>query len=136
MTPVNASQQLANALPEGDDTGYMGQALFPVPAEDPNDPLQWPKFKKTMILIIVCLYSFLGNSALLGVGPYINLWSKEFNVTQAEASSLISYPNLAYGLTCWLLVPLYLRFGRRPVMLVSLLAVSGGCSLLNDTKKC
>lgn len=24
---------------EGDDTGY-GQALFPAPAEDPNDPLQ------------------------------------------------------------------------------------------------
>lgn len=24
---------------EGDDTAY-GQALFPVPAEDPNDPLQ------------------------------------------------------------------------------------------------
>ncbi|KAJ3561322.1 hypothetical protein NPX13_g8992 [Xylaria arbuscula] len=110
---------------EGDDTG-LGQALFPVPAEDPNDPLQWPKIKKTTILIIVCLYSFLGNSALLGVGPYITLWSEEFNVSQAEASSLISYPNLAYGLTCWLLVPLYLRFGRRPVMLVSLLAFIAG----------
>jgi hypothetical protein len=24
---------------EGDDTAY-GQALFPIPAEDPNDPLQ------------------------------------------------------------------------------------------------
>lgn len=24
---------------EGDDTGY-GQALYPVPAQDPNDPLQ------------------------------------------------------------------------------------------------
>jgi hypothetical protein len=26
-------------IPEGDDTAY-GQALFPIPAEDPNDPLQ------------------------------------------------------------------------------------------------
>ena len=26
-------------VPEGDDSAY-GQALFPVPAEDPNDPLQ------------------------------------------------------------------------------------------------
>ncbi|KAI0502752.1 putative MFS transporter [Xylaria bambusicola] len=115
---------------EGDDTGY-GQALFPVPAEDPNDPLQWSKGQKTMILIIVCIYSFLGNSALLGVGPYITLWSETFNVSQAEASTLISYPNLAYGLTAWLLVPLYLRFGRRPVMLGSLLAfIAGlaGCS--------
>ncbi|KAF2965859.1 hypothetical protein GQX73_g7745 [Xylaria multiplex] len=57
---------------DGDDTGY-GQALFPVPAEDPNDPLQWPRFKKIMILIVICVYSFLGNSALLGVGPYLTL---------------------------------------------------------------
>ncbi len=77
-----------------------------------------------MILIIVCVYSFLGNSALLGVGPYITLWSEAFDVSQADASTLISYPNLAYGLTSWLLVPLYLRFGRRPVILGSMLAVS------------
>lgn len=29
---------------EGDDTVF-GQALFPVPSSDPNDPLNWPKFK-------------------------------------------------------------------------------------------
>jgi hypothetical protein len=29
---------------EGDDTFY-GQALFPVPSNDPNDPLNWPRFK-------------------------------------------------------------------------------------------
>ncbi|KAI8624947.1 putative MFS transporter [Xylariaceae sp. FL1651] len=115
---------------EGDDTGY-GQALFPVPAEDPNDPLQWSRFKKLIILVIICLYSFLGNSALLGVGPYITLWSETFRVSQADASTLISYPNLAYGLTSWILVPLYLKLGRRPVMLGSLLAfIAGlaGCS--------
>ncbi|KAI1748678.1 putative MFS transporter [Xylaria castorea] len=110
---------------DGDDTGY-GQALFPVPAEDPNDPLQWSKSKKSIILVIVCVYSFLGNSALLGVGPYITLWSEVFGVSQAEASTLISYPNLAYGLTSWLLVPLYLRYGRRPVMLGSMLAFIAG----------
>ncbi|KAH8161756.1 hypothetical protein CIB48_g6491 [Xylaria polymorpha] len=86
--------QVVNAWADGDDTGY-GQALFPVPAEDPNDPLQWSKSKKTTILVIVCVYSFLGNSALLGVGPYITLWSEVFGVSQAEASTLISYPNLA-----------------------------------------
>ncbi|KAH9895336.1 putative MFS transporter [Xylariomycetidae sp. FL2044] len=110
---------------EGDDTGY-GQALFPVPAEDPNDPLQWTKFRKTMILVVICCYSFLGNSALLGVGPYITLWSELFRVTPAEASTLISYPNLAYGFSSLVLVPLYLRIGRRPVMLGSMLAFIAG----------
>ncbi|KAI0172602.1 MFS general substrate transporter [Hypoxylon sp. FL1284] len=118
---------------EGDDA-YHGQALFPVPAEDPNDPLQWPQAKKITILVIICTYSFLGNSALLGPGPYLNLWSELFNVSQAEASTLISYPNLAYGFGSFFLVPLYLKIGRRPVMLGSLLAfVAGlaGCSQAN-----
>ena len=87
---------------EGDDTGY-GQALFPVPALDPNDPLQWSNFKKTMILVVCSLYSFLGNSALLGPSVYIGIFSQEFGITPNKASGLISYTNLAFG------------FGRPPL---------------------
>ena len=111
-----------NAL-EGDDTGY-GQALFPVPAEDPNDPLQWPAYKKIMILVICSLYSFLGNAALTGPAPYIEIYAEEFKIAPGVASNLISYPNLAYGFGSLLLVPLYLKIGRRPVMLMSIIAVS------------
>jgi hypothetical protein len=39
LRPFLNAQQPANRQPEGDDTGY-GQALYPVPADDPNDPLQ------------------------------------------------------------------------------------------------
>lgn len=105
---------------EGDDTGY-GQALYPVPAEDPNDPLQWPMFKKNMILIICSAYSFLGNSALLGPAVYIAIFSKEFDISFTTASGLISYANLAYGFGSLILVPAYLKFGRRPVTLISML---------------
>ncbi|KAI8630689.1 MFS general substrate transporter [Xylariaceae sp. FL1651] len=110
---------------EGDDTGY-GQALFPVPAEDPNDPLQWSNFKKTMILIICSFYSFLANAALIGPSPYINLWAEEFNISPTEASQLISYPNLAFGFGSLIFVPLYLKIGRRPVMLISLIVFCAG----------
>jgi hypothetical protein len=110
--------------PEGDDTGY-GQALFPVPADDPNDPLQWGNFKKTMILCICAAYSFLGNSSLLGPSVYIGIFSESFGIDPATASGLISYPNLAYGFGSLLLVPAYLKFGRRPVMLLSIIFVSG-----------
>lgn len=81
---------------EGDDTGY-GQALYPVPSEDPNDPLQWSNSKKTMILIIVSLYSFLGNSALIGPSVYLEIYAEEFGISVTEASGLVSYPNLVYG---------------------------------------
>ncbi|KAI0161311.1 putative MFS transporter [Xylariaceae sp. FL1272] len=116
---------------EGDDTGY-GQALFPVPAEDPNDPLQWSNLKKTMILIICSSYSFLANAALIGPvakvlqSPYLNIWAGEFKISTTEASELISYPNLAFGLGSLIFVPLYLKFGRRPIMLVSLITFCAG----------
>ncbi|KAI1275724.1 putative MFS transporter [Xylaria sp. FL0933] len=110
---------------EGDDTGY-GQALFPVPAEDPNDPLQWSSFKKTMILIICSFYSFLANAALIGPSPYIDLWAEEFAISPTKASELVSYPNLAFGLGSLIFVPLYLKFGRRPVMLISLVVFCAG----------
>lgn len=104
---------------EGDDTAY-GQALFPVPAEDPNDPLQWTRSKKIGILLVCSFYSFLGNSALLGPAVYIGIYSMEFNITPNTASGLISYPNLAFGFGSLILVPLYHKFGRRPVMLLSM----------------
>jgi hypothetical protein len=50
-----------------------------------------------MILVIVAIYSFLGNSSLTGPSVYIGLYSKEFGISEAEASGLISYPNLAFG---------------------------------------
>ncbi|KAJ9136991.1 MFS general substrate transporter [Coniochaeta hoffmannii] len=110
---------------EGDDTAY-GQALFPVPAEDPNDPLQWSKPKKTMILVVVSLYSFLGNSALLGPAVYLVNFAMEFGVDVNKASGIVSYPNLAYGFGSLLLVPLYHKIGRRPVMLGSLVFYCAG----------
>lgn len=76
-----------------------------------------------MILLVVCLYSFLGNAALQGPGPHITLWAETFGVSQATASELISYPNLAYGFGSLVLVPMYMKFGRRPVMLGSMVTV-------------
>lgn len=104
---------------EGDDTAY-GQALFPVPAEDPNDPLQWEKWKKLAILTICSLYSFLSNTALLGPSVYIGIFSEQFGISSTRASGLISYPNICYGVGTLITVPMYLKFGRRPIMLGSL----------------
>ncbi|KAK3937817.1 MFS general substrate transporter [Diplogelasinospora grovesii] len=110
---------------EGEETHY-GQALFPVPSADPNDPLQWPKFKKHMILLCCALFSFLGNSALIGPSVYIGIFSEQFGVDPNTAAGLVNYPNLAFGFGSLILVPLYRKFGRRPIMLLSLLTYSLG----------
>lgn len=75
-----------------------------------------------MILVICSLYSFLGNSALLGPSVYILIYSEEFGISPTTASGLISYPNIMYGCGTLLTIPAYLKFGRRPVMLLTMLA--------------
>lgn len=58
---------------------------------------QWTNFKKTMILTTCALYSFFGNSALLGPSVYITIFSEQFGISENAASGLISYANLAFG---------------------------------------
>lgn len=50
-----------------------------------------------MILTTCALYSFFGNSSLLGPSVYISIFSEEFGISQNAASGLISYANLAFG---------------------------------------
>ncbi|KAL2865880.1 major facilitator superfamily domain-containing protein [Aspergillus lucknowensis] len=103
----------------GANSSY-GQALYPVPTDDPNDPLNWPAWKKNAILVIIAAYSFLGNCSLVGPSVYISIYSEEFGISHADASGLISYPNLAFGFGSLILVPMYLKFGRRIVTLLSM----------------
>lgn len=82
----------------------------------------------------------MGNSALTGPSVYITIYSEEFGISSAEASGLISYANLAFGFGMsqkrngfvyfysmfsgsLLLVPMYLKIGRRPVTLLSMVTV-------------
>lgn len=58
---------------------------------------QWGNTKKTLILTVCALYSFLGNSSLLGPSVYIAIFSEEFEISPNTASGLISYANLAFG---------------------------------------
>ncbi|SPQ24199.1 9358e558-0a8f-4d0f-94db-5f2407f087a7 [Thermothielavioides terrestris] len=110
---------------EGEETHY-GQALFPVPSADPNDPLQWPRWKKHVILFLCCAFSFLGNSALIGPSTYIGPWAAEFGIDTNTAAGLVNYPNLVFGFGNFVLIPLYRKIGRRPVMLMALLAYAAG----------
>ena len=86
-----------------------------------------------MILIICSFYSFLSNSALLGPSVYITIYAEEFKISAQTASGLISYPNLAYGFGSLFLVPAYLKFGRRPILLLSLLTVGNKHQIVDCT---
>ena len=57
---------------------------------------------------------------------YIGIFAEAFAITPSKASGLISYPNIMYGVGTLITVPSYLKFGRRPVMLITLLIYLAG----------
>lgn len=97
-----------------------------MPSADPNDPLQWSNWKKGTILALASLYSFLANSSLLGPSVYIGIYIEEFHISPTVASGLVNFPNLSFGFGALILVPLFYKLGRRPVMLFSMLLFCAG----------
>jgi hypothetical protein len=105
---------------EGDET-YYGQALFPIPTADPNDPLNLPRWRKYCCLISVVLFTLVGNASILMPAPFIIPWTEEYGVTAQEASTVETYPVLMYALINLIWVPFALKFGRRPVWLLAVI---------------
>jgi MFS family permease len=99
----------------------FGQAIYPVPSADPNDPLRLPQWRKEAILICVVLYSLIGNATGLAPSVYILPWATEFGVSPNISSKIVSYGILAYGVANLVWVPFALKFGRRTAWLSSLL---------------
>ncbi|KAL5587224.1 hypothetical protein FOVSG1_012360 [Fusarium oxysporum f. sp. vasinfectum] len=111
---------------KGQESTAYGLALYPVPSDDPNDPLQWPKWKKTTLLLLVSVYSFLANGSLFGPTVYVNYLADKFHKTPNQTSQLTTYPNLLFGFGSLIFVPMYRKIGRRPVMLISLVLYCAG----------
>jgi MFS family permease len=56
----------------------------------------------------------------------IGIFSETFGVDPNTAAGLINYPNLAFGFGSLILVPAYHKFGRRPIMLLSIIFYMAG----------
>jgi MFS family permease len=96
--------------------------LSPQPAEDPNDPLNWPAWKKEVIIAILCLGSMLNAGTN---GPFLN--ASYFSMSQRIHTSLTTvvlvsgYNLLAAGCIGPFVSGFSRKFGKRPVFLVSTL---------------
>ncbi|SCO86498.1 uncharacterized protein FRV6_10625 [Fusarium oxysporum] len=101
MEPIRTDPDIPGtvdmSLSEGQESTAYGLALYPVPSDDPNDPLQWPKWKKTTLLLLVSVYSFLANGSLFGPTVYVNYLADKFHKTPNQTSQLTTYPNLLFG---------------------------------------
>jgi hypothetical protein len=73
--------------------------LIPQPADDPNDPLNWPIWKKTISFIVMTLFCIEGGWAIGGVSTSIILLIKEFHTDlNTTIDGVINWSVLLLGL--------------------------------------
>ncbi|KAH7401124.1 major facilitator superfamily domain-containing protein [Phaeosphaeria sp. MPI-PUGE-AT-0046c] len=93
--------------------------LYPFPTSDPDDPLNWSKWRKTVNFALVCFYVFwtfvqldIGFTAWGPMQDQLGFSDDDMNLGIA-----INYGGLAIG--CILFIPFVHKYGRRPLYLFS-----------------
>lgn len=110
-----------------------GILLNPQPQNDPNDPLNWPVWRRDMALLVIGFHSFVigGQTAVLATG--FTSMSEEFGVTQSKLAYLVGAYMLTLGVGSVFFAPTAVLYGKRLVYLVALIvwivgAIIGGAS--------
>ncbi|KAL1305030.1 hypothetical protein AAFC00_003929 [Neodothiora populina] len=113
--------------------------LVPEPSQDPADPLNFPMWRKLAILSCMSLYAFITNvsSAIISSAlPELVTAFATFSRT-GPPTGLVPFSSLTHLIAVNILmlgasniwwVPLGNTFGRRPIILVSILLLTG-CSV-------
>ncbi|CAG8137752.1 unnamed protein product [Penicillium salamii] len=112
--------------------------LIPPPSEDPKDPLNWSRGFRLFIAFIANTTVFLAQ--LISAGPSVNIMNMVhdlFNATPthpkyptlvAKVSYFFSGMVFLQSMSNLFYMPVIIKYGRRPVYIVSLL-LFGACSL-------
>ncbi|GIZ36792.1 hypothetical protein CKM354_000025900 [Cercospora kikuchii] len=94
---------------------------IPIPSADPNDPLNFSKWRKLGIMVCCCWFSVFSLVLVAGLGPIIPVFMDLYmpqGYSSTEIINLTTYPSLVMACGAFLMLPLSMMFGRRPVFLV------------------
>ncbi|KAH6656908.1 major facilitator superfamily domain-containing protein [Truncatella angustata] len=101
-----------------------GVALFPQPSDDPNEPLNWPKWRKVVNMALIfgmtmAAFTMLMVQTVFWQQMVIDLDVDTTDLTNAQSAQLAG---LAVG--CLFFIPLTVKYGRRLTYLVSIAAMA------------
>ncbi|KDQ58236.1 hypothetical protein JAAARDRAFT_206902 [Jaapia argillacea MUCL 33604] len=93
--------------------------LVPQPSDDPRDPLNWPRLKKELLFWSICfiagLVGAVGPLLAPGYAVIAGEWGVTANAVAASNGDLV----VALGCIMMLQAPFAVKYGRRPVFLIS-----------------
>ncbi|KAH8109544.1 MFS general substrate transporter [Phellopilus nigrolimitatus] len=98
--------------------GKDGIILIPQPSDSPNDPLNWPFWRKTMLMVTITF----GAGVVGAFGPIIGAGlvdvAENLDTTVGKLSMITGDLVLSIGLILFLTAPASVIWGRRPVFLL------------------
>ncbi|KAF3009028.1 hypothetical protein E8E14_002403 [Neopestalotiopsis sp. 37M] len=96
---------------------------IPIPTDDPNDPLNWPKWRKAGVVGTCCWFAIFSLLSISGTGTFMNtLYAMYMPAhTAEEITGLSTYPTMVMAFGSFGLLPLAFVFGRRPIFLFSVI---------------
>ncbi|KAF4460546.1 serine threonine kinase 16 [Fusarium albosuccineum] len=100
-------------------SSHKGVILQPRPTQDPNDPLNWSKGRKYLNFLIVCIYSVMVSEFTSSATPTWGPMQKELSFSDAQLNNSYAIGCAFLGIGAVLLIPFALKFGRRPLYLIS-----------------
>lgn len=92
--------------------------LVPQPSDDPNDPLNWPYWKKHTVLGITCFGAILYAAVVSAMlNPAFYAIAIDIDSTVADIVLTTGYQTLVVGVTGPIFSAISRRWGKRPVFL-------------------
>ncbi|EGP86985.1 uncharacterized protein MYCGRDRAFT_86328 [Zymoseptoria tritici IPO323] len=97
--------------------------LVPSPSTSSADPLNWPRSRRYAILFTMCFYALAVDFAAGAVAPALSIMEYQFMPHQdiSTLSQLVAVSTLLLGTSNIFWVPLGNIFGRRPILIISLI---------------
>ncbi|PNP86432.1 hypothetical protein FNYG_00134 [Fusarium nygamai] len=105
--------------------------LEPLPDPTDADPLNWPRHKKIINLMLVAFHACMGTFTGAAIIPAFGTIAEDLDVSVPTTTYLTSLQIMILGVAPFFWLPLSQRFGRRPIFLISLvcsLAGNIGCA--------
>lgn len=103
-----------------------GLALDPQPSDDPNDPLNWPRWKRVYLTLLVSALGFTAQFGGALINPSLVLIAKSLHVTVEQASYCTTLNILFAGVLSMPLVPIADVYGRRICFVIFTLVAAIG----------
>ncbi|KAJ7154357.1 MFS general substrate transporter [Mycena crocata] len=121
------SENVGTGTPPVVKLDQKGLPLIPQPSDDPEDPLNWSRSQKYIIVCIVSLVAFFGMFSLANLNPAYAQIGLALDKTAIEASYIGTISIASAGIGSFIWAPISNVYGRRPVLIVSqAIAIAAG----------